>query len=463
MASLTYKHGRAVIQWLDAEDRRHTIGIAGIDRTFADDARRHVGALVVAGVSGGPVPVKTAKWLAEIPAKVHAKLVAKGLTAPRDEQESSTSQLGPFLDRYIKGRTDIKERSIANFTQVKNGLVKHFGKRRDLTTINRGEMGDWHRGLLAKLAPATVAMHVKRARQMFQDAVDRDLIAENPVKGIKAGSMKNEERMVYVPEASIEDVIAACPDAEWKLIFALARYGGIRIPSELPGLRWSRVHWDKGRFIVRAPKTAAHPGKAERTVPIFPELLPYLLASFEAAEPGEDRVIVLHRGENLRTTAEKIINRAGLTVWEKPFQNLRSSRETDLADEYPMHVVCDWIGNSEAVARKHYLQVKEEHYMKASGKSAAQGAAERTGKDRKSPEHKSENPRKSEGFANPDTPKGGRTSPDFLGFLKGQAAALHQALHKLKSAAPRLRRRDIRVLERAVRNARRPSARKGAR
>lgn len=460
MASLTYRHNRAVIQWLDARDKRKTIGIAGIDRTFADDARRHVGALAASVVSGGPVPLKTAKWLAEIPDRVHAKLVAKGLTTPRDGQEQAPSQLGPFLERYIKGRTDVKARSIANFTQVKNGLVKHFGKRRDMATINRGEMGDWHRGLLAKLAPATVAMHVKRARQMFQDAVDRDLITDNPTKGIKAGSMKNEDRMVYVPEGHIEEVIAACPDAEWKLIFALARYGGIRIPSELSGLRWSRVHWDKGRFIVAAPKTAAHPGKAERTVPIFPELLPYLLSCFEAAEPGEDRVIVLHRGENLRTTAEKIVTRAGLPIWEKPFQNLRSSRETDLADSYPMHVVCDWIGNSEAVARKHYLQVKEEHIMKASGKSAAPGAAERTGKDRKSPEpemrNPSENPRDSQ---DQHTPKGGRTTADFLDFLKGQEKALHQALHGIKSTAPRLRARDIRVLQRAVRNARRKEVR----
>src|SRR5436190_12956284 len=32
---------------------------------------------------------------------------------------------------------------------------------------------------------------------------------------------------------------------------------------------------------------------------------------------------------------------------------------------YPAHVVCAWIGNSEQVARKHYLQVTDEHFARA--------------------------------------------------------------------------------------------------
>mgnify|MGYP007037409822 CR=1 FL=1 len=32
---------------------------------------------------------------------------------------------------------------------------------------------------------------------------------------------------------------------------------------------------------------------------------------------------------------------------------------------YPAHVVCQWIGNSEAAARKHYLQVTDAHFEKA--------------------------------------------------------------------------------------------------
>jgi hypothetical protein len=57
-----------------------------------------------------------------------------------------------------------------------------------------------------------------------------------------------------------------------------------------------------------------------------------------------------------------IIDRTGLEPWPKVFQNLCSTRETELAEEFPMDVVCAWIGNSKAVAAKHYLQVTESHF-----------------------------------------------------------------------------------------------------
>jgi len=36
-------------------------------------------------------------------------------------------------------------------------------------------------------------------------------------------------------------------------------------------------------------------------------------------------------------------------------------------------VVCDWIGNTEAIASKHYLQVTEDHFARAVGQGAAKG------------------------------------------------------------------------------------------
>jgi hypothetical protein len=52
-------------------------------------------------------------------------------------------------------------------------------------------------------------------------------------------------------------------------------------------------------------------------------------------------------------------------VWPKLFQNLRITGETELADDFPMHVVCQWIGNSQPIAAKHYLQVTDDHFTKA--------------------------------------------------------------------------------------------------
>ena len=69
--------------------------------------------------------------------------------------------------------------------------------------------------------------------------------------------------------------------------------------------------------------------------------------------------------QNLRTQLKRIIRRAGLEPWPKPFHNLRASRETELAQSFPLHVVCAWIGNTERIAAKHYLQVTEDYFALA--------------------------------------------------------------------------------------------------
>jgi hypothetical protein len=100
-------------------------------------------------------------------------------------------------------------------------------------------------------------------------------------------------------------------------------------------------------MLVHSPKTEHFQGGESRWVPIFPELRPYLEELFEQAKPGAEYVITRYRNPNanLRTQMKKIINRAGLKPWPKLFQNLRSTRETELAEIYPLHVVCAWIGN----------------------------------------------------------------------------------------------------------------------
>ncbi len=151
------------------------------------------------------------------------------------------------------------------------------------------------------------------------------------------------------------------------MIFALSRYGGLRIPSELYGLTWDNILWDKGRFIVPSPKTEHIEGKESRIVPLFPELLPYLQEAYELAQEGESRVITIYdvNSQNLRTQAHWIIRRAGINPWPKIFQNLRSSRETELVEDFPIHVVTEWIGNSPEIAKKHCLQITEEHFKRA--------------------------------------------------------------------------------------------------
>ncbi len=101
--------------------------------------------------------------------------------------------------------------------------------------------------------------------------------------------------------------------------------------------------------------------------PIFPTLYPYLQDAFEQAEPGT--IFCCPQFTNAAQMYRKVImqavKRAGSKPWPKLFQNCRDSCETELAERFPIQVVCEWIGNSPQVAAKHYLQVTEDHYRKA--------------------------------------------------------------------------------------------------
>ena len=86
---------------------------------------------------------------------------------------------------------------------------------------------------------------MKRARQFFRAAVRKRLLADNPMQDVKAPAQVNTARAFYVTREATERIIAACPDAEWRLIVALARYGGLRTPSETFALTWADVDWEQ--------------------------------------------------------------------------------------------------------------------------------------------------------------------------------------------------------------------------
>ena len=159
----------------------------------------------------------------------------------------------------------------------------------------------------------------------------------------------------------------------------------MRCPSEVLSLRWQDIDWAAGKATVTSPKTEHHPGKDTRVIPLFPELRAILEEAFEAAPEGAVYVVdekyrkaamgkAGWRNCNLRTTFEKIVRRAGLTPWPRLFHNLRASRQTELAERFPSHVVCGWLGNSEDIARKHYYQTTDAHFAQATAGPVESGA-----------------------------------------------------------------------------------------
>ena len=383
MASIsTDSKGRRRILFANPDGERKQIRLGKVPMKSAQTVKTRVENILAAQLAGHAIDGDTAVWLGERDSVLYDKLAAVGLVPPREPKPDDKPQgvtLAAFITQYIAARPGMKPNTLKNYRQTERSLVDYFGKDRLLSEVTAGDCDDWKAAQEAKgNAPATIGRNVKRARQFFRAAIRKRLLADNPMQDVKAPSQVNTARAFYVSREATEKIIAACPDAEWRLIIALARYGGLRTPSETFALTWADVDWERNRIRVPSPKTACHAGRESRMLPLFPELRPHLEAVFDEAEPGTVHVIAQHRiaSANLRTTLERICKRAGVELWERAFQNMRASRETELTQEHPLHVVVAWLGNSAPIAARHYLQVTDGDFDRAVASPRMGGGAE---------------------------------------------------------------------------------------
>jgi integrase len=371
MASISSSaNGLRTIQFVAIDGKRRSIRLGKVPMKTAEEIKRRVEYLAAAVGSGTAVDADTTRWLASIGDDLHQRLAAVGLVAPR--ALAVEVRLKEFIDGYIGSRTDIKPLTTDNLQVCADRMIGFFGADRPIAQIRPGDADEFCAWLRTDYAQATAARTIGRAKQFFRAALRKKLISENPFAECKAGHQHNKDRAYFIPLEDAYKVLEACPGTEWRLLFALSRFGGLRFPSETLALEWPDVDWERSRFLVRSPKTEHHEGGAERWVPIFPELRPYLEDAFEQAEDGAVHVINRCRRtrKNLRERLMGIIRKAGLTPWPRLFHNLRATRQTELAARFPLHVVCAWLGNKQIIAADHYLQVTDADFQRGAESGA---------------------------------------------------------------------------------------------
>jgi integrase len=375
MASISLDpEGRRRILFIGADRVRRTIYLGRFPKRDAETIRVHVEAIVSSRKAGNPLGRLTADWLTTIGDELHGKLVAVHLaesrTSKEPEPEPEPSQtLKTLHDEFDKSKLKAKEATRTHWEHTWRNLREFFTENKDIEKITEADAGTWVEWLDVeqKLSLPTRRKRCGNAKQFFKFAVRKRLIPSNPFGWIKSSNVTNRTRNFFLTRDDAQKVLEVCPDWEWRLLFALSRYGGLRCPSEHLSLRWADVDWVRDRMLVISPKTEHHPGGQSRVIPIFPELRPFLEDARELAEPDAEHVIARYRrrNSNLATQLKRIIKRAGLRPWPKLFNNLRSTRQTELEESFPSHVVCAWLGNSQPIARKHYLQVTDDHFARA--------------------------------------------------------------------------------------------------
>ena len=396
MASIGYEgenNELARILFRDAEGKQKSLRLGKSSQRNVLLALSAIDHLVESNRHGAAPHHDAVRWLDKIDDRIHARVVALGLAKPR--KGATVVTVGGMFKVFFGG-VSVKPATLVRMKQAESALVDHFTDARDVATITEADADAWRAELVkAKYAPATISRTVLYARQVFRWAIRRGMASANPFAALKAGSQVNSARSAFIDRETIAKVIDAAPDAEWRLLIALSRFGGLRVPSEALALKWSDVDWEHNRLTVRSAKTEHHDGHAARMIPLFPEVRELLQAVFDAAPVGAIYVIGRYReGANLNPHFRRIIRRAGLTPWERTWHNLRASRQTELAASYPLHTVCAWIGNSKAIAAGHYLQITDADWTRATttGGAAANPATEARPRSTKGSEAQTKNP-----------------------------------------------------------------------
>ena len=354
------------VLFTNEKGKRCTIRLGKVNDKAAESFKLRVEALIAAQRMGVPLDGELSVWLRDLPDTMHGRLAAVGLVESRVNAAVVTLEM--LLKRF-EANGIVKASTLRTYQQTLQSLLKHFGGDIAINTLTVANADEWRKAISESgLATATVSKRVRVAKAIFRKAVKWDLLLRNPFEDLRSGSQSNPDRAFYITPEMMQAVLAECSSDQWRCILILCRYAGLRCPSELIGLTWGDVNWERKLLTVRSPKTAGYEGHEVRIVPITKEVMPILETLYHKAETGSVEIIdrQLNTGSNLRTNLKRMILRAGMKPWPRIYQNLRSSRATQWLDEaYPLHVVADWMGHSVEVLAKHYAQVLDTHLERA--------------------------------------------------------------------------------------------------
>lgn len=364
MASLIPGPGGYRLQFSVAGNRR-CVRLTGFGEDAAERAKHHVEVALRSHRRRQPIPVATLDWIFQsAPRGLLSALASVHVVDDR-------RMLGDALRAWITSKLHLSTKRIENMERMADSLTQLLGDV-EMESITADQLAGWAEHLSESAMHNTVAGYAGLAKQFFQWAVRERLLLGSPA-GQLSSRFVPSERLAEVPAAAVERLCEASPDAELAIALRLARWGGLRA-AEILRVRVSDVDAE-GRSIRVVDKKREHSGHGVRTVPIFPELECVIVAA-HGRLPSPTRDGLLMPGLGSLTTsamgqrADRLCESLGIAAWPRFWQNMRATRESELMDLFSLKDVCKWIGNSPAVAMRHYAMVRKQEFDRASGKAA---------------------------------------------------------------------------------------------
>jgi integrase len=336
-----------------ASGNRSQIYLGQMPKSRAETIARRVDELSKTNAVGLQPDPQIANWLSCCAPEFLAKLERVHLL--RLWRRPSDVGLLAWWDAYLETRTDFEPGTLKGFKTARNHVAATFGTLA-LSELTPALAKQFPRDLLAcGLSASHVSKIADRLSQICRGAIDSGLLAANPCAGIRVTPTVDATRRVLIDTATAQLVLDHMPHAEGRALFALARWGGCRVPHEPLALEWNHIDWHARRIsIPRKTKTGA------RVFPLFPELEKELSALYTVAPDGSQWVF--NRGRACAATEWRrwlihAIKDAKLTPWPDAWYNLRRSARTDAEKRFPNHVCNAWFGHSAKIAERHYLMI----------------------------------------------------------------------------------------------------------
>jgi hypothetical protein len=191
-------------------------------------------------------PAEIFRRILELPERIRRSFERHGLVAG-----VSKWTLSNLVELVTEQKKHLAFKTRKSYKRTCALLVEYFGKGRCLDTITKLECEQFKNQHLSSFAACSVSRHISRCRTVFRVAVDNDWLQKNPFDKVVGGTTVNRSRQFYIDRATINKIIVHCRDDYDRLLLALARFGGFRIPSEVDKLRYRdftemeiRIHKD---------------------------------------------------------------------------------------------------------------------------------------------------------------------------------------------------------------------------
>ena len=292
-------------------------------------------------------------------------LATEHIVRPASLSKEKAPMLKAWTDHFIANRPELSDKTRELYRYTIALLIGEFGADEPIDSIDRFAARAW-RTMLAKkkdeggkgMAEATVCLHVRNAKTIFNMAVDDEIIVRNPFAKLKGTPPELDKAWPELSDADIQRIVDAAPAPAWKAMAGLLAWAGLR-RGEALRLTWQDIQWERNRLIVRNASGKVTTKQRTREVLLVEPLAKLLLDVRETTTSDRPADV---SSNNLRRTMRHIIRRAGFAEWSKTFHAFRKSRATTWRAKFPESVVDAWLGHSLAVARKHYTKVPEQFY-----------------------------------------------------------------------------------------------------